>query len=132
MPSSISNDGRGEEVEPSTVLSAGGGSSLGKQSRDSGKTGSLHNNAGFYEGGIRDGKPHGRGVFRLADGSGGSCYEGEWADGSRHGRGTAKYSDGGVYEGQWVEGVKHGKGTFKWAEDGRAMKSYADAMIHVW
>ena len=47
-----------------------------------------------------------------------SVYEGDWKDGKRHGKGTYKYADGRVYEGDWKDDNKHGKGTFKSPDGG--------------
>ena len=54
-----------------------------------------------YEGGMRDGKPHGHGTYTFADGS---RYEGEWRDGKPHGHGTYTRAHGRRHEGEWREG----------------------------
>ncbi|KAL9180595.1 hypothetical protein ACHAXT_011048 [Thalassiosira profunda] len=66
-----------------------------------------------YEGEIRNGLRHGRGVYsyyRLANGSVCNVYDGQWQDGKRHGRGKMTYASGNVYEGEWKDDKKHGRG----------------------
>ena len=43
-----------------------------------------------YEGGLADGKPHGRGKWVHSNG----IYKGEWKNGKYHGKGTFKWPDG--------------------------------------
>jgi hypothetical protein len=89
-----------------------------------------------YEGHLSNGKKHGYGVYRYADGSryegnwhqdkkqgqgtqkylNGSIYEGDWFDGQRHGNGTLRGSDGSLYEGVWIQGRRQGKGTQLYAD----------------
>ncbi|MFN3917611.1 MAG: phospholipid carrier-dependent glycosyltransferase [Flavobacteriales bacterium] len=42
-------------------------------------------------------------------------YTGDMVDGKRHGFGTIKSADGSSYEGEWVEDRKEGKGKFVWS-----------------
>ncbi|KAL9188905.1 hypothetical protein ACHAXT_011395 [Thalassiosira profunda] len=85
---------------------------------------------GIYKGGIKHGKPHGKGKIEWEDGE---FYDGEWRDGKahgeamnvlangcvyegefehdRHGWGIMKWPSGQVYEGEWVRGKQHGRGT---------------------
>ncbi|KAL9179048.1 hypothetical protein ACHAXT_000090 [Thalassiosira profunda] len=94
-------------------------------------------NGDVYEGGLKDGKRHGRGVCKFACGSiydcewqddaphgegrftasNGHIYVGEIKDGKKHGKGRAEWSGVGVYDGEWLEGVEHGTGTYH-REDG--------------
>ena len=66
-----------------------------------------------YEGEIRYGLRHGKGVYsyyRLANGSVCNVYDGQWQDGKKHGRGKMTYTSGNVYEGEWKDGKKLGRG----------------------
>jgi len=60
-----------------------------------------------YEGGIKEGLFHGKGIATYADGS---SYDGEWKDGQRHGKGIATYADDYSYDGEWKDNKRHGKG----------------------
>ena len=64
---------------------------------------------GTYEGAMRAGKMHGRGVFQWSNGF---RYEGELRDGKQHGYGTYVGAKGERYEGGWREGRPHGQGTY--------------------
>ncbi len=86
-----------------------------------------------YEGELFGGKPHGKGVATLKDGStleatfdggklsgdvichytNGSVYEGAFAKGNPHGRGVLRYADGSKYEGEFSDGRFHGKGAYR-------------------
>ena len=57
-----------------------------------------------YEGGFRDGKPHGKGVMSYPDGT---RYEGGFQDGKPHGKGVMSYPDGTRYEGIFRDGKPH-------------------------
>jgi len=65
--------------------------------------------SGMYEGECKDGKMHGRGKMRYANGC---VYEGGWKDGTMHGQGAIKWVNGDVYEGDWKDGTMHGRGTY--------------------
>jgi hypothetical protein len=54
-----------------------------------------------YEGGFRDGLPHGEGRYV---GPGGEMYQGEWRRGRQDGRGAWFGPDGTVYDGVWSAG----------------------------
>ena len=71
---------------------------------------------GRYEGQVRNGKEHGRGVFTWTDGE---RYEGEFVDGKKTGRGIKTWPNGDRYEGQWLKGLWHGRGTLTWADGTR-------------
>ena len=64
---------------------------------------------GVYEGSMRAGKMHGRGVFEW---SSGFRYEGELREGKQHGYGTYVGANGERYDGGWREGRPHGQGTY--------------------
>lgn len=72
-----------------------------------------------YEGGWRNGKPHGQGVRTWpADGI---RYEGAFVDGKAEGVGTWTYPDGSRYEGANRNDVPHGRGVRTW-RDGRRVE----------
>ena len=62
-----------------------------------------------YEGCWKDGKQHGQGVYRYANGD---IYDGPWLEGKRHGEnGTYTYkATGAKYVGAWENDMKHGQG----------------------
>ena len=65
-----------------------------------------------YSGGLKDGKPHGRGTAKLSNGG---YYDGGWKDGQRHGvcdeYRTEYYTLGGyTFEGGYKDNKKHGWG----------------------
>jgi hypothetical protein len=62
---------------------------------------------GTYDGEVKDGKFHGRGV--LVEKSG-DTYDGEWHNNYRHGHGALILASGGSYIGQWWKGIPHGQG----------------------
>jgi len=86
----------------------------------------------FYKGQIHNGKFHGQGTLRWANGG---EYEGEWKDGLMHGRGRFYYlgresdctekgcagglgcveGEGKVYEGRWIEGLLEGSGCIRYS-----------------
>ena len=53
---------------------------------------------GSYEGDYKNGKRHGRGKMKYADGN---IYDGMWLDNRRDGYGKMTYNDGCVYDGMW-------------------------------
>ena len=69
--------------------------------------------AGAYEGDMRAGTMHGRGVLIWVDGF---RYEGEFSEGRQHGFGTLFRANGDRYEGAWRHGRPHGHGTFTTAD----------------
>ena len=46
----------------------------------------------------------------------GETYEGSYHQGKRHGHGVNKRADGSSYVGQYRDGLMHGRGTFQWAD----------------
>lgn len=60
-----------------------------------------------YEGLVKDGKCHVRGVLRYSNGD---RYEGEYKDNHMSGLGVYVWKNGGVYRGQWRENNMHGCG----------------------
>lgn len=67
-----------------------------------------------YDGEMRDGRSHGRGIYTFADGG---RYDGEWMDGEVHGQGIFTHPNGAGYEGGFSEGKFHGFG-IRTREDG--------------
>lgn len=68
-----------------------------------------------YEGELKNGKRHGRGIYIYPNGS---RYTGEWQYGKKHGWGIYKWPSGNQYEGEWANGNRHGKGTLVFADGG--------------
>jgi len=62
-----------------------------------------------YEGGFKNGKPHGRGTYTWTDGN---VHKGLFKDGKKHGNGTYAWASGRVYEGLWKNYKRDGNGTF--------------------
>jgi hypothetical protein len=60
-----------------------------------------------YEGEYRNGLPHGKGTYVLADGR---KYVGDWKDGHPDGYGLENQPSGAGYDGQWRAGLPHGRG----------------------
>ena len=73
-------------------------------------------NGDRYHGEIRNGQPHGRGVYTWA---GGDQYEGDFVNNKRTGRGVYTWAEGGRYEGDFVNGKRTGRGVYTWADGGR-------------
>ncbi len=61
-----------------------------------------------YEGEMRNGRPHGRGVFTYADGR---RYDGSFRALQREGKGTLSFPNGTRYEGEWKADKPNGRGT---------------------
>jgi hypothetical protein len=55
--------------------------------------------AGAYEGDIKHGKKHGKGVMKFRNGD---IYTGSWENNMINGEGTMVYSNGEKYHGLWV------------------------------
>jgi len=71
------------------------------------KTQSISWKGGKYAGELKNGLPHGRGKFKLPDGT---SYRGDWQEGKPHGRVAATYADGASYKGDFNKGMRHGYG----------------------
>jgi hypothetical protein len=75
----------------------------------------LHLHGNEYKGEWENGKMHGNGIMKFADGD---VYEGEWENGKEHGSGVMTFADrfdGYVYEGAWENGKMNGIGVMKLA-----------------
>ena len=74
---------------------------------------------GTYDGEWREGKRHGLGVMRYADGD---CYEGtyegDFEAGDVSGKGKFVWANGDSYEGEYSQGRKHGRGLIVYAVGG--------------
>jgi hypothetical protein len=87
----------------------------------------------IWRGPIKNGVPHGKGVYTFADGStyegetvmdniqgygvmttASYTYNGEWLAGEHHGHGSKQLSDGCQYVGEWFKGRRHGYGRYTW------------------
>ena len=68
---------------------------------------------GVYEGGMLEGKLHGRGVLEWSDGY---RYEGDLREGKQHGEGTMTQANGDRYTGAWRDGRPHGRGSYTQAD----------------
>ena len=67
-------------------------------------------NGDVYTGDVNnDGKFHGNGTMKYADGS---LYTGEWRDNKRNGKGCIKYANGNSYDGEWRDDKRNGHGVF--------------------
>ncbi len=80
-----------------------------------------------YEGGMKDGKKHGPGVYVWASGN---RYEGDYKDDKLHGRGTYHFANGDECDGKWREGRLLGTGR-GW-KNGCVMKCYMDGNTMKW
>lgn len=60
-----------------------------------------------YEGLMKDGQCHVRGVFMYSDGD---KYAGEYRDNNMHGLGEYQWDNGTTYWGQWKDNQMHGCG----------------------
>ena len=65
----------------------------------------------IYEGEIRNGKMHGKGVYTWLDGE---RHEGEFVNGNFHGQSVETSPDGSRYEGEYRDGKLHGQGVYTW------------------
>ena len=78
-------------------------------------------------GSLTDGKMHGQGVTRYAEGD---VLEGPYVDGKRHGQWVLRLADGGVREGPYVDGKPHGQWVLRLADGGVQEGPYVDGKKH--
>jgi hypothetical protein len=92
-----------------------------------------------YVGDWRNGKRHGEGVRRYANGETPlvslvtvvvATYDGSWMDDKRHGRGVMRYADGSQYDGSWKDDKMHGEGVMKYADGTITNGSWKDGNLH--
>ena len=81
-------------------------------------TGSEKSHDCIYEGEVKNGMPHGNGIYTKTDGS---KYVGQFKNGLRDGQGTFTLAYGKKYVGEFKDGKQHGQGTFTGA-DGKVKK----------
>ena len=85
-------------------------------------------NEGTYEGAYdKDGKKHGKGVYRYPDGA---VYEGDYINDKRNGGGKYVYSDGDVYEGDWHDNMKNGRGKYVFSDGDKYEGDWKDSFYH--
>ena len=64
----------------------------------------LNTNVGYYWGEMKDGKPHGKGIFRWNEGT---TFEGTWVNGVIQGSGLLRFANNaGVFVGKWEDGTR--------------------------
>jgi serine/threonine protein kinase len=68
---------------------------------------------GKYTGGMKDGKPEGKGVLTM---SGGGYYDGDWLGGRPEGQGKMVFTNVATYTGGWKAGQYDGQGTLELAD----------------
>ena len=76
-----------------------------------------------FEGTLREGKGHGRGIYISFFGS---RYEGEFQDGTRTGRGVYTFANGNRYEGEFRGGLFDGRGVYTSANGTRYEGEFRD------
>lgn len=63
-----------------------------------------YNNLTSYTGKWKEGRRHGKGMFRQAAPNGAKLvYQGDWENDLKQGHGQMTYFDGSFYDGQWKE-----------------------------
>jgi len=82
---------------------------------------------GRYQGELRGGRAHGRGVLRWPNGD---RYEGEFRNGRMHGRGVLASANGDRYEGELRAGLFHGKGRLERASGETYEGDFAEGYEH--
>ena len=95
----------------------------------------------IYNGESRNALPDGRGVMRFLEGGRErGFYRGEFSQGKRHGFGVGKAADGHTWTGQWANDEAHGYGILE-THDGRRMEGEVapptdaappERNLHVW
>lgn len=74
-----------------------------------------------YEGQLKDGIPHGRGVMKWPDGR---QYDGEWRSGNRDGQGTMRWPDGRQFSGSWGKNEPNSGSGIWTLRDGRTFNGH--------
>lgn len=74
-----------------------------------------------YEGQMKEGVPHGRGVMEWPDGR---QYDGEWRSGNRDGQGTMRWPGGRQFSGSWGKNEPHSGSGIWTLRDGRTFNGH--------
>ncbi|MBG6200901.1 hypothetical protein IWQ48_002030 [Labrenzia sp. EL_13] len=80
-----------------------------------------------YEGGMRNGKSHGQGVFVWIDGT---RYEGGFLMGDFSGQGVFEFKNGNSYKGGFKENMFHGTGVFLFANGNHYEGDFREDMFN--
>lgn len=86
----------------------------------------IHKNGDVYEGYVKDGLAHGRGVFLTQRNY---RYIGQWVYNMRHGTGEEIMEDGSQYKGEFLCDVRHGNGELVMANGMRFSGSFVSGHI---
>lgn len=81
---------------------------------------------GTYEGGVANGKPHGKGKYTYNNGN---VYEGDFANGQWNGKAKMTWKNGDIYEGDFVNGYRNGKGKYTWSNGAVYEGDYVNDVI---
>lgn len=101
---------RGGRLVEGTMESPDGTLYVGRFANDQLVQGTIRGASGWtYTGGLADGKPEGRGLVLLPDGT---RYEGEFKSGTYDGQGVLSRPDGEKFEGTFRDGKPHGMGIY--------------------
>lgn len=101
---------RGGRLVEGTMEGSDGTLYVGRFENDQLVQGTIRGASGWtYTGGLADGKPEGRGIVLLPDGT---RYEGEFKDGTYDGQGVLSRPDGEKFEGTFRDGKPHGIGIY--------------------
>jgi len=73
------------------------------------KEGTIEYRNGIYEGQLQELRPHGKGIWRSADGA---LYDGDWVEGEYHGEGSYRNAKDNYYNGGWKQGRRDGMGVY--------------------
>lgn len=80
-----------------------------------------------YVGDLRDGEPHGKGVYNYANGD---KYIGEFENGLKHGRGEYYFENGDQYEGYFEFDDFHGVGIYTHVNGEKYEGHFKDGKFH--
>ena len=78
-----------------------------KNCKRSGTGRMYYNDGGLYLGEWKSGQRHGKGVYYSEQGD---CYSGDWINDKREGKGIMKQINGSLYTGRWLNGLMDGPG----------------------
>jgi DNA polymerase III epsilon subunit family exonuclease len=80
-----------------------------------------------YEGHFQNGKRHGRGIQKFANGD---CYDGDWIEDIRNGHGVYTWANGNQYKGGWVNGRMSNQGLLTWPNGDSHDGMFANGLRH--